>query len=108
MAKCPQCDAVIGEFERVCPACGNDVSLEAAASRPSARERRSRVAYSALAEIALGLGLAFAVYFCLASVVRAGYELVHGEWRLGAEQLFAAFAAFVAFVVIRRVQGLSG
>jgi hypothetical protein len=102
MAYCPRCSREMGGSETTCPHCGYDFPAE-----PDAVLRRSGIAYSAWADMALmiggvvaGLSAVVAVFYSLAMLLQG--NLLCGLV-LGPVGFFFNLALLVVFLRIQRV-----
>ena len=97
MAFCPKCNGVMEAREIVCPHCGYDFPPE-----PSITQIKRGIEYSALADIALGIGAVAASFVCIGSVLGSLIALVQGQFVnalvYGPISFFLSLAMFVVFI----------
>jgi hypothetical protein len=98
MATCPNCKADMDAMAAVCPHCGYDFPLH----QTSKPERRG-IAYSALADLSLVVGMLCTALGAISMLVFVGAALLDRNLRAGFSSLITFFILLALFVVFQRV-----
>ncbi len=102
MAYCPKCKGEMGERSVVCPHCGYDFPPE-----PDPVLKRTGIAYSSWADVALMVGAVVAGLFCLGSAIGSVIALCSGQFLealiFGPVGFFLSLAMLVVFLRIQKL-----
>ncbi len=95
MAYCPKCNAEMGARDVVCPSCGYNFPTE-----PEQVLKRTGIADSVWADVALMVGGVAAGFCCLGSVFYALVMLIQGQFLQGFVVAPLAFFLNLAMLVV--------
>lgn len=98
MATCPNCKGAMSVTAPVCPHCGYDFPLQ----KPEKPQPRG-IAYSALADFALVIGMISAAIGALGMLILCGAAVLDHNFRAAFEAALRFFVLLALYVVFVRV-----